>query len=133
MSEENVATVRAVWDAVNRGDLDEAFSYAPDDFVADWSASEAPETGVYRGRERVRELFEHTLESWSEVEYFEEEIIDGGDHVVRLGGVRARGKGSGAEVTARGAQLWTFREGTPVSIKLFQTKDEALAAIGLGQ
>src|ERR1700741_193724 len=104
MSEENVATVRAVWAAINRGDLDEAFRFAPDDFVADWSASDAPESGVYRGRERVRDLFEHPREPWPEVEYFEEEIIDAGDHVVRIGGVRARGKGSGAEVTARGAQ-----------------------------
>ena len=54
MSEQNVAIVRAIWDAVNRGDLDEAFEYAPDDFVADWSGSEAPESGVYRGREAVK-------------------------------------------------------------------------------
>src|SRR5262245_12480935 len=133
MSEENVALVRAVWDAVNRGDLDEAFKYAPDDFVADWSASEAPESGVYRGRERVRELFQKTRDAWSEIEYFEDEIIDAGDHVVRVGGVRARGKGSGAEVTAHGAQVWTFRDGVPVSISLHQSKAEALGAIGLAE
>jgi ketosteroid isomerase-like protein len=130
MSEENVATVRAVWDAVNRGNLDEAFSYAPDDFEADWSSSQAPEAGVYRGREVVKELFKKTLDAWSEVDYFEVEIIPAGDQVVRVGGVRARGKGSGVEVEAQGAQLWTFRDGTPISVRLYQTKEEALAAIG---
>lgn len=130
MSEENVATVRAVWDAVNRGDLDEAFSHAPDDFVADWSASQAPEASVQRGRENARDAFERTVDAWSEIDYFETEIIDAGDHVVRVGGVRARGHGSGAEVVAHGAQLWTFREGTPVSVRLFQSKQEALEAIG---
>jgi ketosteroid isomerase-like protein len=131
MSEENVEVVRAIWDAVNRGDIDEAFRYAPDDFVADWSGSEAPESGVYRGREAVKERFERTSEAWSEMEYFETEIIDAGDQVLRVGGVRARGRGSGAEVTAQGAQVWTFRGGTPVSVRLFQSKEEAIEAIGL--
>jgi ketosteroid isomerase-like protein len=131
MSEQNVATVRAIWDAVNRGDLDEAFAYAPDDFVADWSASEAPESGVYRGRETVRRFFEKTLDAWSEIDYFETEIIDVGEQVLRVGGTRARGKGSGAEVTAQGAQVWTFRGGTPVSVRLYQTREEGLEAVGL--
>ena len=133
MSEDNIAIVRAIWDAVNRGDLDEAFEYAPDDFVADWSGSEAPESGIYRGREAVKERFARTTEAWSEMEYFETEIIDAGDQVVRAGGVRARGKGSGAEVTALGAQVWTFREGSPVSVRLYQSKEEALEAVGLSE
>ena len=133
MSEENVATVRAIWDAVNRGDLDEAFKYAPDDFVADWSSSEAPESGVYRGREAVKARFERTVEVWSEMEYFETEIIDSGDQVVRVGGVRARGRGSGAEVSAEGAQIWTFQGGTPTSVRLYQSKAEALEAAGLSE
>src|SRR3954454_10264640 len=130
MSEENVATVRSISDAVNRGDLDEAFRHAPDDFVADWSGSEAPESGIYRGRDAVKGRFERTMEVWSQVEYFETEIIDTGDHVLRVGGVRAKGKGSGAEVMAQGAQVWTFRGGTPISVYLYQSKEEALEAIG---
>lgn len=130
MSEQNVATVRAIWDAINRGDLDEAFAYAPDDFLFDWSASEAPERGVYRGPEAIRQAFEGTRDAWSELEYFESEIIDVGDRVVRIGGVRAKGKGSGVEVTAHGAQVWTFDGATPVSVRLYQSKEEALEAIG---
>jgi ketosteroid isomerase-like protein len=133
MPEENVATVRAIWDAVNRGDVDDAFKYAPDDFVADWSSSEAPESGVYRGRDAVKARFERTVEVWSEMEYFETEIIDAGDQVVRVGGVRARGRGSGAEVSAEGAQVWTFQGGTPISVRLYQSKAEALVAAGLSE
>ena len=131
MSEENIATVRAIWDSVNRGNIDEAFDYASEDFVADWSGSEAPESGVYLGRDAVKERFERTLEVWSEMEYFETEIIDAGDQVVRVGGVRARGRGSGAEVMAQGAQVWSFRNGTPVSVRLYQSRAEALEAVGL--
>jgi ketosteroid isomerase-like protein len=131
MSEENVATVRAIFEAVNRGDLDDAVARIPEDFVADWSESVAPESGVYRGRDEVRRIFERTSEPWSEVEYFESEIIDAGDLVVRVGGLRARGKGSGAEVAAHGTQVWTFREGTPISVRLYQSKAEALEATRL--
>jgi ketosteroid isomerase-like protein len=118
VSEENVATMRAIFEAVNRGDLDDTVARIPEeDFVADWSESVAPERGVYRGRD--------------EVEYFESEIIDAGDLVVRVGGLRARGTGSGAEVTARGTQVWRFRGGTPISVRLYQSKAEALEATGL--
>ena len=124
-------TIRAVWGAINRGDLDAAIALLPADFIVDWSASIGPESGVFRGHDEIRRVFAATTESWSEVEYFEDEIIDAGDQVVRAGGVRARGKGSGADVTARGAQLWTFRKGTPVSVRLYQSRDEALEAAGL--
>jgi ketosteroid isomerase-like protein len=133
MSQENVATIRAVFEALNRGDLDGAVAHLPADFVADWSASLAPESGIYRGRDEVRRVFEWSTESWSGFEYFEDEIVDAGDQVVRVGGVRARGKGSGAEVMAHGAQLWTFRQGGPVSVRLYQSKDEALEAAGLSE
>jgi ketosteroid isomerase-like protein len=133
MSKENVATVRAIWDAVNRGDPDAALERLPEDFVVDWSASVAPESGVYRGRDEIKRVFERTNESWSEAEFFESEIIDAGDLVVRVGGLRARGKGSGAEVTAHGTQVWTFRDGTPISVRLYQSKAEALEAIGLSE
>lgn len=133
MSEENVATIRAIFEAVNRGDLDAASTHLPAEFVADWSASLAPESGVYRGRDEVRRALAWTTGSWSEWEYFEDEIIDAGAQVVRVGGIRARGKGSGAEVTAHGAQLWTFRQGRPVSVRLYQSKDEALEAAKLDE
>lgn len=131
MSEENVATVQAIWDALNRGDADEATERMPEDFVFDFSSSENPESGVYRGRESLKRVFQSLTEPWSEVEYFALEYIAAGDHVVRVGGMRARGEGSGAEVTARGAQVWTFRDGTPTSMRLYQSKDEALKAIGI--
>jgi ketosteroid isomerase-like protein len=133
LSEENIATIRAIWAAFNRGDFDEAFSYAPDDFVADWSSSNAPEAGVYRGREEVKWRMAETAEAWSELEYFEDEIIDAGTHVVRVGGVRARGSGSGAEVVAHGAQVWTFDGDVPISIKLYQSKEDALKAVGYSE
>jgi ketosteroid isomerase-like protein len=133
MSQRNVETVRAIWDAINRGDFDDAVRHLPDDFVADWSASESPESAVYRGRAEIRRAFEEASESWSEADYFEDEVIDAGDRVIRVGGLRARGRGSGAEVVAHGTQVWAFSGGTPVSVRLYQSKEEGLEAVGLSE
>jgi ketosteroid isomerase-like protein len=45
--------------------------------------------------------------------------------------VRARGKGSGIPVEARGASLWTVRDGKIMGAKLFRSKAEALEAVGV--
>jgi hypothetical protein len=41
-----------------------------------------------------------------------------------------RGRGSGVEVDAVGAQLWTIRNGKVRSVKLYQSKADALEAAG---
>ncbi len=58
--------VRRIIESLNRRDLDRAVEAAHEDFEADWSNSIAPHGGVYRGRERARELFESFLEAWEE-------------------------------------------------------------------
>ena len=53
---ENVGIVKATIDSLNRRDLDRAVEAAHQDFEADWSNSIAPHRGVYRGRDRARQL-----------------------------------------------------------------------------
>jgi hypothetical protein len=61
-----------------------------------------------------------------------EEIIDVDDfRVIAVNHVRMRGRESGVEVDAVGAQLWTISEGKSRRLKLYQSKAEALEAVGL--
>ena len=132
MSQENIEIVRATIDSINGGDLDQALEAAHEDFEADWSNSIAPHGGVYRGRERVRELFEAFLEAWDEYHWDPEEIVEVDEaRVVVVSRVRGRGRGSGVEVDATGAQLWTITGGKIRSVKLYQSKADALEAVGL--
>ena len=132
MSQENVEILRATIAAINRGDLDQALVAAHEDFEADWSNSIAPHGGVYRGRERARELFEAFLEAWEEFRWDVQQIIEVDEaRVVVVNRVRARGRGSGVEVDATGAQLWTITGGEVRSVKLYQSKADALEAVGL--
>jgi ketosteroid isomerase-like protein len=129
---ENVEIVRATVDAINRGDLNQALEAAHEDLEADWSNSIAPYSGAYRGRERVRELFESYLEAWEEFRWEPQEIIEVDEaRVIVINHIRMRGRGSGVEVDATGAQLWTVTGGKVRSLKIYQSKADALEAVGL--
>ena len=134
MSQENVKLARRTVDLVNRQELDRALEATHDDIVWDWSNSIGPLSGVYRGRQQVRQLFSSFLEAWREVRWETLEIIDVDEtRVILVNRVRMRGRGSGVEVAATGVQLWTITEGKGKSVKLYQSKEEALEAVGLSE
>ena len=133
MSEENVEIVRRLFGALNRGDLEELAAITPPDFELDRSASRGLDSRVYRGPGDIRKLWADLLEAWAEFEFYEIEMIDAGETIIRVGGIRGKGKSSGVKVAAEGATLWRFRHGEPVSAALFQGKAEALEAAGLSE
>jgi ketosteroid isomerase-like protein len=113
-------------------DFDGAAELLDDHAEFDWSNSRAPYGGVYRGRDEVRAMWQLWMGAWED---WETEIVEAievdADTVVIATRVKGRGKGSGVEVGARGASVWTVRDGKIVKGKLFQSKAEALAAVGL--
>jgi ketosteroid isomerase-like protein len=129
---ENVQIVKGAIDSLNRRDLDQAVEAAHEDFEADWSNSIAPHRGVYRGRERARELFEAFLEAWDEFHWDPQELVEVDEaRVLVVSRVRGRGRGSGVEVDATGAQLWTITGGEIRGVKLYQSRADALEAVGI--
>jgi ketosteroid isomerase-like protein len=134
MSQENVVLVRRAINLVNRGDFRRAIEEADDDFDMDWSNSVGPLSGVYRGKRQVTEFLESFLEAWDELNWDMREVIDlGGEQVLVVNNVRMRGRASGADVQAVGAQVWTIRNGKLRSAKVYQSKAEALEAVGLSE
>jgi ketosteroid isomerase-like protein len=66
---------------------------------------------------------EFSLELAEAIEYDRERVL-----AVTV--MRGRGESSGISTKAAGATLWTFRDGRILSGRLFQTKEEALQAVG---
>jgi ketosteroid isomerase-like protein len=60
-------------------------------------------------------------------------VIDAGEEVFVLMHQYGTGKGSGAEVEQRFAQLWTFREGKVVRYRGFRNRADALKAAELSE
>jgi ketosteroid isomerase-like protein len=132
MSQENVDRVRRAYEAFNRRDVDGFLTDTHPDLVTDWSRAVGPERGVFRGRDEVVRFVRSWLEAFEESVIVVDELIDAGEQVLAVFHGRLRGRGSGAAVEGRGSVLvWSFRDGVVTSATLYQTRDEALAAVGL--
>ena len=134
MSQENVALVQRFEESWTRRDLSAALECVHTDFEFDWSESRGPFVGIYRGHDGLARFWAELLDAW---EYFSptmEEVIEcGPDGLITLDVVRGKGKESGIDMEARGAMLWTLRQGKVVRVKMFQTREEALEAAGLSK
>ena len=92
---------------------------------------DAVEPGVRRGAQQVRAAAEAARDSFAWAEHSLMELFDGGDRVVAAVTFRARGEGSGVDVSQEEAHTWTFRNGTIIRFEWGRDLDGALAAAGL--
>lgn len=118
----------ASYEALNHGDIDGALAVlAPD---VEWHESAAlPDAGVFRGRDAVRAFLEQFLESWQELHQEIEEVVVEGDRAALMIHLTARGRGSGAQVDARYAHVWTLRDAEGVRVDAYDDRAAALRAI----
>jgi len=122
MSQEKVEIVRGVIEAWNRRDFGTLMSFGADDV----------ELRLIGG---FADMIGDTFDGPAEVLRFWREMIIELDasRVLVVTHFQARGRGSGIEVDASGAQLWNVRGGEVHSVKLFQSKAEAVEAAGLSE
>ena len=144
MSQENVEKVRAFAeeDVVARagGEFDAEAAIARQaelwDPELELDASGFPVldiTGVYRGADAARNWWREWYAAWETLR-FEYELVDAGDRVVALLDLRLRGRSTGIEFPpAKGAWVFTFRDGLIVHMKLYMSQAEALEAVGLSE
>lgn len=134
MASEQLEAIRDGTNAYNRRDLDSFLEGWAPEAVLDWSNSYGFEAGVYRGHAEIRAFITRFREAFEEVRI---ELI--GDPVelkdelwLAENVTYLRGR-DGIEVQARSAWLITFGDGEQTSLKLFQTKADALEAAGLSE
>ena len=130
MSQENVEVVRRATDAYNRGDIDGFAECWAHDAVVDWSNSRGFEAGVYRGRGAIRAFMERFLAAFNDVRIDLADVIEVEEGVVVVENVTYFRGRDGVAVQARSAWLVTIRNGEQTSLTLYQTKQEALDAVG---
>ena len=129
MSRENVEIVRRAfghflatgepaWDTMH-----------PDVEVCDQDIMDGRE---YRGHADVRRwLFEDWTAAWSEWSAQPEEFIDAGDRVIAVLRVTATGRVSGVKLERQDAIVYAMREGKAARLDYYNSKDQALKAVGL--
>jgi ketosteroid isomerase-like protein len=131
MSEENVEQVREAWKASIERGVDGLLDLYAEDCVCE-DFPDMPDRATYEGRDGVRKRDEHFSRIWGDLLIEPVELIDaGGDRVVGVVNIQARGRGSGAPIDDPSAFLYEFRDGNVARDRAFRSKAEALEAAGL--
>jgi uncharacterized protein len=132
MSQAEIETLRAIYDAISRGDWDAAFRDAGPDFEFT-PPEQNPIAGTYRGSEAVRGFFAELWAAFDQVTVEPGPFLEADDSVVVSLLMRLRPSDSGAKVEMRITHLWTMRDGRPVRCRVFLAREEALEAAGLSE
>jgi ketosteroid isomerase-like protein len=128
VSQADIETLRAGYEAVSRGERDKAFRDAHPDFELK-TADRVTNPGTYRGAEAARLWFEDLWEPFEEIVVEPQEFRQRGDRIAVVIVVRSRPQGSSALIENRIGQLWTFRDGKAIALEIFPDPREALEAL----
>jgi ketosteroid isomerase-like protein len=128
MSQADIETLRAAYEAASRRDLDAILRVAHPDVEFKTTLQ-----GTHRGHEEVRRFFEDQWEPFEEVVSEPEEFLQVGDRIVVRLLVRSRPtRGGGAVLEVRNGHVWTMRDGKAARCETFPKPEQAFEAVGLG-
>ena len=132
MTEENRQLVSRVIDAWNRRDVDAFLAYFDSDCEVVFPP-DVPEPGPFRGRTELRQWVEGFLAAWEFHRAEVVEISDTDEGVFASLHLVGRGSGSAIELDETDAHLFAIQEDRIVRWRTFQTRAQALEAVGLSE
>jgi ketosteroid isomerase-like protein len=131
---ENLEIVGRVLRRYSAQDIDGMLEDVDSGVEIDYSESDAPDASVYRGHAACRAFARGRYEDFAERSFETVELIDAPPNaVVAVGRMRGMGRGSGVAVEAYSVTLWTLRDDKIERIKLYRTRADALASLGLSE
>ena len=124
-TEQRISILRAAYAAFNRGDIDAAVQSLDPDI--DWTEpTEFPGGGSYHGRDGARKYLTNSRASVAEVISEPEQFIPAGDRIVVFVYARVRPKDSTTWQEVRLADVYLFRDLTPIQMRAFADRHSAL-------
>jgi ketosteroid isomerase-like protein len=135
MSLENVEAVRRGLDAhnaANTADFLELWDPECEWFTVTGSQLDA---APYRGHEGIKRYMAETAETWTELRFEPERILEGKDDdvVVAVGCLRGRGRGSAVPVEQRIGLVYRLRGRRVRHCRAYRDPNDALVAVGLAE
>ena len=95
---------------------------------------DAPDqTGVYRGHAGIRRWLDDWNAAWAEWSFEMEELIDADDYIVVVVRMHTKGLGSGLELDRQDAVVYLCRNGKLIRADYYNSKEQALGAVGLSE
>jgi ketosteroid isomerase-like protein len=126
VDQRNLELARRAFRAFERRDIEMIEELCHPDIEFDWSRR-LLDPIVTHGYEGIQGFFEEVDSLFDEIAFEDEEYTLLGDKVLVVSTGRFRGRTSGVEVSARGANVWTVRDDKLSSFRFYQTKEDALA------
>jgi ketosteroid isomerase-like protein len=130
MSQENVNTLRAVYDEWSRGNF-QAGGELLDAYTVCIVDLESPEPGRYVGPAEIVAYMRLQLEHVRDLTVSAEEFIEAGDSVLVAVHRQAIGEKSGTPVEDHHFHVWTFRGPIVTRLEFIAGRADALEAAGL--
>jgi uncharacterized protein len=131
MGSQNVETVRRVFDAFTRRDLDALERLLDEGVLFEPAPTHARPHRSYLGHSGMRQYFEDIAGTWERLEVHVQEYRHAGSYVLAFGRIYAAGSGSVADDPA--SFVWRLEDGRVVWGKVFRRRDEALDVVGLSE
>jgi ketosteroid isomerase-like protein len=125
----DIARVRRIFDAFDRGDYDDLVADVAHDVRFD-APDVLPWGGTRHGHDGLRTMLEtlreHVDGGWGDPD----DILDAGDRLVVLGRLRGTARATGAGFETPFAQIWALADGVPVGIEVYLDSAAILDALG---
>ena len=130
MGKEDIETVRAAYEAFNRGD-ESFFEYL--DPEVEWLPPAQFLGGTVKGVDGLKDLLASFTDAFEEIRWVPVQLFetDREGEVLVLIDVHTRGKGSGVEVTVRVAHLVRVHDGKVFWGKVYPDADEGMRVGGI--
>ena len=131
MSQENVELVHRFYERLNSGDVEGVIELCDAGFVMDMS-ERVFNPDRYEGHDGIRRFYGDVMDAWERYQWDIEETREDADVVVALLHCHGHSR-DGPEVDWRVAWLFRFEEGTPVFLRFYRERSDALDAAGMSQ
>ena len=128
-SQDNVGIVKQLFTAAGRGDVEGVIDLVAPDGVIDASRG-AFGKGSFKGHEQIRDYIASSADVWNPVGTEPEEFMNAGDAVIVLVRVVDTGRTSALTLATRAAWLAEVRDGKVGRMTVYQSRAEALEAVG---
>jgi ketosteroid isomerase-like protein len=128
----NVELAIRAFKAFGERDLEAMDELCTPDVEFDWSRR-LLDPVVIRGHDGLKQFFEEVDGIFDEITFEVDEVLEFGDEVLMVSTGHFRGRSSGVDVTAHGANIWTIRDGKLARFRFYQSKEDALADFEAGE
>ncbi|HYU59434.1 MAG TPA: nuclear transport factor 2 family protein [Solirubrobacterales bacterium] len=130
-ADDNVTTVKAMYDAFGKGDVDTIVNNCAEnvDWAADAAGDTAPWYGQRSGKDAVAQFFAAIADTMEVLEFTPQAFAATDDEVLAFIRYRARSKATGREIEMNLHHYWRFTDGKVATYRGSEDSEQTVSAL----